>query len=374
MQRWTLVHCLEHHGEEFEWIAQFDTDEYLSLRSFPNVDALITSLQPADSVYVNWVFFGHAGHVERVPNLLLNYTRRQHGLDRHTRTITRRSAIRTDILRSDAFHGPQVAFYHGWKGRLGQGMRCVNVLGHDMASYYDDFGADERYVDEHKEQLFAAAVHHHYAFQSLGDFDRRVARGTAGEHAAQPNWARLSSASREEFLASIGAVEDLALHDYWQTYLRRAWDTPVLPAPEGLNLALGKPCRQSSIAEGGSDTARMAVNGQLGFTAAFETDAQAGSPVDPFWDVDIGEVQPVKLILIFNRLDQYSERAANLRIWLSSDGDHFDLVLEKTDNIAFGGVDGNPLIWRSTQPREARFVRISSADHVPLHLAQIEVY
>lgn len=374
MQRWTLIHCLENHRNEFEWIGQFDVDEYLSLRSTATIDELVQVLPEADSIYFNWVFFGNSNHLQRMPNLLLNYTTRQDGLDRHTRTITRSDAIRVDLLRADSFQGNGVAFYHGWKGRIGEGMRCINVLGHDMSKYYDDFEADAKYIEEHKESLFAVAVHHHYAFQAESDFDRRFARGTAGEHAAQPQWSSLSSTNRANFLSNISAVEDLTLAKYWKHYLSSAWEQTVLPEPDSPNLAMGRPCRQSSVTFGGTESAWQAVDGKLGYKPAFETDAQKTSPVDPFWDVDLGEVRPIHKIIVFNRLDDPEKCAVNIRIMAAKYGEDWEIILTKNDDEAFGGVDGKPLIFCPTQPVTARFIRIAAIDHIVFGLSQVEIY
>ena len=47
-----------------------------------------------DSIYFNWLIFGHAGKVERDGNsILLSQTMRAAKIDVHTKTITRTSRI-----------------------------------------------------------------------------------------------------------------------------------------------------------------------------------------------------------------------------------------------------------------------------------------
>ncbi len=374
-QRWMYLHCLETHGDEFEWVSLFDIDEFLSLRSTDNIETFVASY-PADtdSLYCNWTFFGHNGLATRAAgSVLLNYTRRQNGLDPHTKTITRRSAIRPDLIRAEAFRPPElVRFNHGWDQRVASSrMRRINVLGDDMAQYYANFDQAPDYLARRTREVFAAAVLHHYAFQSEADFLRRIARGARGDHSSQALWRHMIDAGdTPRFLRTINAVEDTTLRRYWLDHLGRATAPVMIPRLPGANVALGKPCRQSSTAAGMASSAGDAVDGAIGAGAAFATDEQEC----PWWEVDLGGPHSVDAVMIFNRLDQDAGLSANLRIWLSDGGNVWRDAYCKSDDVPFGGVDGHPLVWRPSGSITARHVRISLAGLSRLHLNQVEIH
>ena len=373
MQRWMYLHCLETHGDEFEWVSLFDIDEFLSVRGSSGIDAFVSSY-PADTdcLYVNWSFFGHGGFAERAPgSVLLNYTHRQQGVDPHTKTITRRAAIRPELIRAHAFQGPErVRFNHGWDPKLRPPMmRCVNVLGDDMGQYYDAFDSAPGYVAQHARAMFDVGVLHHYAFQSEADFERRLARGANGDHSSQRLWRQmLDSGDTADFLDTINAVEDTTLRRYWLGHLARSAASSMILNLSGPNVALGKACAQSSAGELG-ETADAAVSGAIGAAASFATTEEDA----PWWQVDLGRPHAIDAVLIFNRLDGDAHRSANIQIWLSDGEDVWRHAYRKDDGAAFGGVDGRPLVWRPPEPAIARLVRISLIGHALLHLNQVEI-
>ncbi|MCU0962601.1 MAG: discoidin domain-containing protein, partial [Pirellulaceae bacterium] len=56
-------------------------------------------------------------------------------------------------------------------------------------------------------------------------------------------------------------------------------------------------------------------NGAWGFHTAQE--------LDPWWQVDLQEVQPVSRVVVFNRCDHTAARASQLAVLLSADGQTF---------------------------------------------------
>lgn len=147
------------------------------------------------------------------------------------------------------------------------------------------------------------------------------------------------------------------------------------------NLALGMPATQSSTSPWSwSDApevdARGANNGMVTGSYGFHTDLEDS----PWWKVDLGHVQPISRIVLFNRIDQTDvrERAARLRILCSSgndaDGDTWRELAAFPDGDVFGGADGQPLVVALPQATEARWVKIELLGRNYLHLDEVEVY
>jgi hypothetical protein len=81
---------------------------------------------------------------------------------------------------------------------------------------------------------------------------------------------------------------------------------------------------------------------------------------------DISEIR------VFNRIDTSAERADNLLIMISEDGQEWR-PLYQSKGLRFGGIDGRPLIV-PVQEAKARFVRVQLEGTQYLHLDEIEVY
>ena len=190
VQRRMFLHFLETHGREAEWVSFFDIDEFLRIPGFASVDAFVRSHpRTTDSIYLNWAYFGNDGFKERPKgSVLLNYVRRQKGLDRHAKTITRRSSINPKFL-AEAM-AKDLRFQHGWSGPLNDHMRRINVLGDDMADWYVDLEKANAYIADpaRVRSMYEVGVLHHYAMKSEQDFMRRVRRGSHGDHVGQLSW------------------------------------------------------------------------------------------------------------------------------------------------------------------------------------------
>jgi F5/8 type C domain len=142
------------------------------------------------------------------------------------------------------------------------------------------------------------------------------------------------------------------------------------------NLALNRPALQSSTsvwswhddpaldAAGGNDGR---ITGLYGFCTEFEP--------APWWMVDLCALRPLTDIYVYNRLDEdpWACRAAHLTVALSDDAQTWRTVFSRTDDAAFGGADGNPLLVQ-LGGQIARYVRVSLPGEGFLHLDEIEVY
>ena len=68
-----------------------------------------------------------------------------------------------------------------------------------------------------------------------------------------------------------------------------------------------------------------------------------------------------------------ADRIRQLAISLSRDGVSWTVGYRHDSKPAFGGADGNPLVWRPDTVRAARFVRISLEVANYLHLDEVQV-
>ena len=116
--------------------------------------------------------------------------------------------------------------------------------------------------------------------------------------------------------------------------------------------------------------ANGAISGMITGFYSFHTDFEK----EPWWMVDLGEVVRLKEIKIFNAEAAIARRSAKFALEYSLDNKVWNLLHERTDETPFGGYDGNPFVWRATQPAVASYVRIRLTSENWLHLDQVEVY
>ncbi len=372
-------HFLRTAARDTEWLMFLDIDEFVVLKQHSDIQAFIREYErDCDAIYLNWAFFGNNGHVSRPSgNVLTQYIRRDRFVNPYTKMLTRVASLDLHRIVEDA----ETGFWHDWKDNLSGTVRRRNVLRDDMAGYYDDFPeGPRRYLDQddrHARILQIAAIYH-FAFRSEDDINRRIRRGVSGDFDGQLAFKNVVDRGElRSFLEVYNQVEDTYLKDYWHSLLERAVSTSIIPPAPGVNIALGKPADQSSRCEWSKgtttqDDAAGAVSGVISGRGAFHTDHDDW----PWWSVDLGETTPITEVRLYNRMDntEVKGRASRFRIQLSGDGERWETAFAKTDGVAFGGVDGQPFIWRPGRPMDARFVRIQLLGRDFLHLDQVEVY
>lgn len=82
--------------DNISWMLYLDADECLLLNKYDNVKEFLRGFNEADSVGINWLFFGSSGHVKQPKGLLTeNFTRSEIRLDKHVKTF-----VRPDIVRN----------------------------------------------------------------------------------------------------------------------------------------------------------------------------------------------------------------------------------------------------------------------------------
>jgi hypothetical protein len=133
----------------------------------------------------------------------------------------------------------------------------------------------------------------------------------------------------------------------------------------------GGPLTTAADAAGAVDGVK---NGKYGF--------HVGWQADPWWQVDLGSVQPIARIVVYNRLDYAPglHNADRLVILTSDDGRHWTRRYENGGRH-FGGVSGaKPLEVKleaeSQKMGQARWVRLQIPSDRPLwfHLDEVEIY
>jgi FkbM family methyltransferase len=139
-----------------------------------------------------------------------------------------------------------------------------------------------------------------------------------------------------------------------------------------LNLALSKPCQQSSISKWsyGQTEDNNLTSGFRRQTYAMHTSKHPA----PWVKIDLQHQAAIRCIVVFNR-DQLMHRSMSLEIYLSSDDAIYSKCYSHIGKAPFGGqFDGNPLIVRFNTSQQVRFIKLQLADNNFLHLDQVEIY
>lgn len=110
-----------------------------------------------------------------------------------------------------------------------------------------------------------------------------------------------------------------------------------------------------------------AVDGATDEPWGFHTDTED----DPWWQVDLGSPVNVARVAVHNRGQGGRDRAATLRLLLSSDGTAWEEVY-RHGGAAFG--TGEAALQVACGGRAARFVRVQLAGRQCLHLNEVEVF
>lgn len=174
------------------------------------------------------------------------------------------------------------------------------------------------------------------------------------------------------FMAGDGFVMrwmDLDAHGHGDAFFCRVLGAADTLPVGGVNHALNKPARQSSVSVWSTDDdAAGAVNGRKMGSYGFHTERER----NPWWEVDLGETIDVTEVRIFNRVDVARERANTLKVLVSADGADWKLIHDQGGR-SFGGADGRPLRL-PVKTENVRLVRLQLEAEETLHLDEVEVY
>ncbi|GFE95834.1 hypothetical protein DmGdi_09070 [Gluconobacter sp. Gdi] len=366
-----FFHYLRHYSTETEWHMFLDVDEFLCLKDCDDIGKFLEKFPPLDALYFNWSFFGHSGYKTRPKGAVLtNYIRREDGATPFTKILVRSAMVPYEAI----FENPHEAIHHNLL-TVAPDLRTINVLGDSMNGYYDNFPEKAwAYLKENQRNraIVDVAFIAHYNIKSEQDFEIRAKRSVVGNFIAQKTWQSMTQAERAVFFSMTNAVQDTYLADYWKK-LSDARLTCVFPISTWPLLSEGCSATQSSTFSeiSSEDDAEGPLSGQIGNFPAHHTAEEK----NPWWQVDLQEKACVHEVRLFNRLDSALERAANLTISVSTDGESWTEVHRKEDGQIFGGADGTPYIWTTPEGVKARFVRITVlGEKTYLHFSQVQVY
>jgi hypothetical protein len=374
------LHFLDTFKQETEWFSFLDIDEFFVLRRIHNISAFMREYQASvDCLYFNWLNYGNCGKVRRDDRpTLTSYLRRARKLDAHTKMICRSAAIDPAAIRHRL---GRAAFWHFLDNFGLSGLRCRDVLHGSTDGYSADFPASaDPFIQRpgFDDAVIDRAYIAHFQFKSEEDFLRRWRRGgfPNGEY-----WRSLyETGGYKSVLARNNAIYDPDLAAYWYRYTATALRfglQPPLGSPTYENVALNKPCLQSSVFEpateqpvgsrvsgGGNNGLR---NGTYGFHTQFEP--------QPWWVVDLLGPHRIAEIHIYNRSGDpgLAARANGLDVLASPDGTNWTILLSRTATEPFG-VDGTPLVVHASTTPSFRVVLLRLRDTNYLHLEEVEVY
>lgn len=87
-------HCLEHDAFRYGWVAFIDADEFIAFDAHPDLETFLGEFSAHDSIALNWHVFGHNGHYEDPPGLVIeSLTRRMKEPRAVVKSVSRPEAI-----------------------------------------------------------------------------------------------------------------------------------------------------------------------------------------------------------------------------------------------------------------------------------------
>ena len=153
---------------EFDWLAFFDTDEFLVLES--DLRPTLAARQGAASIIVQWAMFGSSGHQARPLGLVIeNYTQRSEpGFDsnRHFKSIINPRLILKCI---NSHHFQPKSHFRFWKWDIAYPI--TDLAGRHIDIDWAVPGTTMRSPDYKGGKL------HHYFTRSYADWQAKVERG-----------------------------------------------------------------------------------------------------------------------------------------------------------------------------------------------------
>jgi hypothetical protein len=90
--------------------------------------------------------------------------------------------------------------------------------------------------------------------------------------------------------------------------------------------------------------------------------------------IDFGARYIVERVILYNRLDNFADRAASVMIECSGDGEAYTVVWAPPEYHFFGGNDGNPYEIKLADKRPYRYMRISLREEEYFHLDLVQIF
>ncbi|MEM6633241.1 MAG: discoidin domain-containing protein [Bacteroidota bacterium] len=142
------------------------------------------------------------------------------------------------------------------------------------------------------------------------------------------------------------------------------------------NLALNQPSSQSSTY--GNGLASYANDGNLSGSSPWSADLQhTTNEVQPWWEVDLGQLSDIEQVIIRNRNSGNQERLADFYILISASP--FNPTEGLSDYLANGAISQTFFLGQASNvetinlPASGRYVRVQLSGSSILHMAEVEV-
>ncbi|MFP4192218.1 MAG: discoidin domain-containing protein [Candidatus Hydrogenedentota bacterium] len=106
----------------------------------------------------------------------------------------------------------------------------------------------------------------------------------------------------------------------------------------------------------------------------------ASNEVDPWWQVDLGEVRRLDRVVVYNRTGGHEDRTRDIQVLVSeqnpeeSGPEDFRLVYEHDGSLFYGAAEDDPLTVLFEEAVDARVVRLRVPGRVSFALVEVEVY
>lgn len=169
--------------------------------------------------------------------------------------------------------------------------------------------------------------------------------------------------------AKAARTEKEAIADApWQIALDPIGRGKQPAAPNAINVALGRPCKQSSVyrATGSDHGPDLGVDGESELLAQPSGLVITGPDDPPWWEVDLEQIRTLKELKFYNRKDCCQERAKTLKVLILANGRWEEVYRHNGDLFNELTVD--------LKGRKARFVRLELAEPVQLNFRECEIF
>ncbi len=151
---------------------------------------------------------------------------------------------------------------------------------------------------------------------------------------------------------------------------------PTTDCSNGVNLAIGKTATQSSTAYSG--VASRAIDGNTnGNYNGGNSVTHTNNVYQPWWQVDLGSIDTISVIELYNRTDCCSGRLSQYYVLVSEfpfPSNDLSTLLNDPDVVAYyqSTIAGSPTTINVNST--ARYVRVQLTGTNPLSLAEVEIY
>ncbi|HUU89981.1 MAG TPA: discoidin domain-containing protein [Phycisphaerae bacterium] len=154
----------------------------------------------------------------------------------------------------------------------------------------------------------------------------------------------------------------------WRTRVEADWLTP-----QAIDQVRGAPQKATRTGPAGVTAVQDAAGGVDGCKTG-EWGFHTANEKDPWWHVDLGRVQPLARVVLYNRCQQgMAQRMKDFSLLLSADGAAWAEAYRHGGKVFYGATDKKPLVI-PLDGKEARFVRIRLNGTSYFHLDEVEVY